>query len=435
MRNAAIAFLQTLKRKGYGEIIEAAMARESIEVALESEVISPPSCDEQTAPQWLQRGIADINSLQLKPINWVSFADLPPIKIRGYCLNDQQINTCLLALRQSTLDCPHLLVSALKSNVVSGLDAFIWALFEHWLKVGSPVKEKWAMEALGLLGSDNIAFKLTPLIRTWPGQSQHHRAVRGLECLRAIGTDTALMQISSIAQKVKFKGIKERAIQCMEAIAHSRNLTSEQLADRIIPNYELDETGSRVFYFGSRQFHFVLLQLKPMLRDEVGLKANLPKPGVKDNVDLANQTIQEWKLFKKQIKEVIKLQSLRLEQAMITERRWKIEEFEMFLVQHPLMFEIVRLLVGNAFNSGGKQIATFRITQNKNYANIANESSKLENITEVGIVHPLHLSETERNQWNELFNTYGIIQPFPQLKRPVYNLTPIEVKAQENYTI
>jgi len=53
MTNAAIAYLQTLKRKGYGEIIEAAMARESIEVVLESEVINPPSFDEQTAPQWL----------------------------------------------------------------------------------------------------------------------------------------------------------------------------------------------------------------------------------------------------------------------------------------------------------------------------------------------------------------------------------------------
>ena len=369
--------------------------------------------------------------MELKPINWVSFADLPPILIGEYCLNKRQINVCLLALRLSTLECPHPLISALKSNVGGELDAFVWALFEHWLKVGSPVKEKWAMEALGLLGSDNIAFKLTPLIGAWPGQSQHHRAVRGLECLRAIGTDTALMQINSISQKVKFKGIKERVLQCMEAIAHSRNLTREQLADRIIPNFDLDETNSKVFDFGSRQFHFVLMQLKPMLRDEKGLQTNLPKPGVKDNPDLANQAIQEWKFFKKQIKEVIKLQALRLEQAMITERRWKINEFETLLVRHPLMFQLVRLLVWTAFNSQGKQIGTFRITQDRNYANLANESFKLEGVAEVGIIHPSHLSETEQKQWNELFNTYGIIPPFAQLNRPVYNLTPTEAKAQE----
>ncbi len=431
MTSAAIAYLQTLKRKGYTELIEAAMARESIEVSLESEVISPPTFDQETAPKWLQRGITDINSLALKPINWVNFADLPPILIGEYCLNNQQITACLQALRQSTLKFPHPLVSALKSNVGAGLDVFTWALFEHWLKVGAPVKEKWAMEALGLLGSDAIAFKLTPLIRIWPGQSQHPRAVRGLECLRAIGTDTALIQINSIAQKVKFKGIKERAIQCMEAIANSRNLTREQLADRIIPTFDLDETGSRVFNFGSRQFHFVLLQLKPMLRDEVGLKTDLPKPGVKNNPDLANQALQEWKVLKKQIKEVIKLQTLRLEQAMITERRWKIEEFEMFLVRHPLMFQIVRLWVWNAFNSQGKRIGTFRITQDKSYANIAEETFKLESVAEVGIIHPLHLPEIEQKQWSDLFNTYAIMQPFAQLNRPIYNLNSSEVNAQE----
>lgn len=169
MTKAAINFLETMKRKGHGELIEAAMARESIEVALESESINYPTFNQQTTPKWLQSGVDDINSLQLKPINWVSFADLPQILMGEYCLNNQQITACLLALRQSTLEHPHSLVSALKSNIGAGLDTFTWALFEHWLKVGSPVKEKWAMEVLGLLGSDAIAIKLTPLIRAWPG--------------------------------------------------------------------------------------------------------------------------------------------------------------------------------------------------------------------------------------------------------------------------
>lgn len=249
--------------------------------------------------------------------------------------------------------------------------------------------------------------------------------------MQAIGTDTALMQINSIAQKVKFRGIKERAIQCMEAIATSRNLTREQLADRIIPSFNLDETGSRVFDFGSRQFHFVLVQLKPMLRNETGLKTNLPKPGVKDNPDLANQTIQEWKFFKKQIQEVIKLQLLRLEQAMITGRRWKIEEFDSLLVGHPLMFHIVQLLVWSAFNSQGKLIGTFRITQDGSYTKVTEESLTIKGVSEVGIIHPLHLSETEQKQWNKLFETSALTQAFPQLKRPVYQLTSQEAKVNE----
>ena len=39
------------------------------------------------------------------------------------------------------------------------------------------------MPALGLLGGDTSAIKLAPLIRAWPGESQHQRAVLGLDVL------------------------------------------------------------------------------------------------------------------------------------------------------------------------------------------------------------------------------------------------------------
>jgi hypothetical protein len=43
--------------------------------------------------------------------------------------------------------------------------------------------------------------------------------VLGLECLRAIGTDVALMQLSGIALKVDFQALKAKAAECMDAIA------------------------------------------------------------------------------------------------------------------------------------------------------------------------------------------------------------------------
>ncbi len=57
------------------------------------------------------------------------------------------------------------------------------------------------------------------MIKVWPGESQHQRAVLGLEILKTIGSDTALMQLNGIAQKVKFKGLKDMANTIMESIA------------------------------------------------------------------------------------------------------------------------------------------------------------------------------------------------------------------------
>ena len=136
------------------------------------------------------------------------------------------------------------------------------------------------MGAIGLFGSDDSALRLAPMVRAWPGESQYPRAVFGLECLRAIGSDVALMQLNAIAQKLPFKGIKARATEFMELIARDRGLTRAELEDRIVPDCNLDDHGGRIFDFGPRQFRFALGgDMKPMIRDEAGkLRDDLPRP-------------------------------------------------------------------------------------------------------------------------------------------------------------
>jgi predicted DNA-binding WGR domain protein len=87
----------------------------------------------------------------------------------------------------------------------ASLDAFAWAIYEAWSKAGSPSKEQWALFALGYLGGDASARKLTPLIRHWPGAGLHARAVLGLDVLALIGSDIALLNLQGVAEKVKFR--------------------------------------------------------------------------------------------------------------------------------------------------------------------------------------------------------------------------------------
>ena len=313
------------------------------------------------------------------------------------------------------------------------LDAFAWALFERWLSDGAASKEKWAMGALGLLGSDSAALKLTPMVRAWPGESQHARAVFGLECLRAIGSDVALMQLSGIAQKLPFKGLKAKAAEMMEAIAQDRGLSRVELDDRIVPDCDLDERGSRLFDFGPRQFRFVLgNEMKPMIRDEAGkLKDDLPKPGVKDDPARAAAAVEDWKRLKKQIREVAKIQADRLEQAMVTGRRWSPEDFQSLLVRHPLMINLVRLVLWGGYDEKGQLVSTFRVTEERDYADVTESSYRLDGIATVGIVHPLHLTDEQRSAWGEILGDYEIIPPFPQLGRTVHRLEPGQEKDKD----
>src|SRR5262249_10068583 len=164
------------------------------------------------------------------------------------------------------------LLDALRANADrAALDAFAWKLFDRWLTEGAPSKEKWALLGLGHLGGDAVVLKLTPLVRAWPGEAQHARAVLGLECLRAIGTDTALMQLNGMGQKRKFQGLKNKAREFMEEIAKAKGLTREELEDRVVPDLDLDERGGRTLDFGPRQFRLALgPDLAPVVRDPDG---------------------------------------------------------------------------------------------------------------------------------------------------------------------
>lgn len=383
-------------------------------------------------PAPLQAAFAEI--APTKAPAWLNIGSLPPIKIQDKKLADAEVLALLTALKNAKLEAQPALFALLKEQAErNSLDTFAWKLFQTWLSLGAASKDKWALSAVGYLGGDACVLKLTPLVREWPGESQHQRAVHGLECLRLVGTDTALMALNGIAQKLKFKGLKEKAQAMMEGIAEARGMTREQLADRIVPDCSLDDRGSRVFDFGPRQFRFVLgAEMKPLIRDASGkVRPDLPPINSADDRAKAEAAVADWKLLKKTLREVLKVQAERLEDAMITGRRWSGEEFETLLVKHPLMINLVRQLVWAVYDSNGQTTQSFRVTEDQTYADQNDDATALPPAGIVGIVHPAHLDDATRGAWGQTLSDYEIIPPFQQLGRPIHRPDPGELEITD----
>lgn len=395
---------------------------------------SLPVMDEANMPQWLKDAFTEHKPSPEKLPPWLVASAVPAIMINKQKLNAQCMELVLFALKKSTFEVVHPLIEKLRNGLESrSSDRCVWWLFDKWLKSGAPPKDKWALLAIGFLGSDDTAIKLTPLIRQWPGESQHQRAVVGLECLRQIGSDTALMQINGIAQKLQFKGLKQKAAECMEYIAQERGLSREELEDRIVPDCGLDERGQRVFDFGPRKFSFVLSpEMKALVKDEEGkIKPDLPKPNAKDDATKAEAAVLDWKLLKQQVKDVAKVQAFRLEQAMVTGRRWIATDFQNLLVKHPLMFNLIRLVVWGEFDMEGMLRRSFRVTEDQTLADQDDKLLVLEGQEDIGMVHPLQLDDELKTKWGEVFSDYDLISPFPQLARPIYTLDESEKSKDE----
>jgi hypothetical protein len=238
------------------------------------------------------------------------------------------------------------------------------------------------------------------------------------------------MHLHGIAQRAKFKGLKAAAGQKMDEVAAGLGLSADQLADRLVPQFGLDAAGSMVLDYGTRQFTVGFdEQLRPYVADSAGkhLKA-LPKPGARDDAELAPAAFKEFAALKKDVRTVAADQIRRLERAMVAGRRWTGAEFRQLFVEHPLLWHIVRRLVWGLYDEAGKPVGAVRVAEDRSFSDVQDDETTLADDAIVGVAHPLHLGDT-RAAWVEIFADYEILQPFAQLSRETFTLTPAEAES------
>ncbi|MGI5208812.1 DUF4132 domain-containing protein [Spirillospora sp. CA-108201] len=367
--------------------------------------------------------------------DWADVRLLPQILLRGRerALPDAAVRHVLTMLAMSRPGEDYAGVRTVRDACDGeSLAEFGWRLFRQWEAQGAPSKDGWALAQLGLTGDDGTVRRLTPVIRAWPGDGGHAKAVAGLDVLAGIGTDVALMHLHGIAQRVKFKALKARAQEKIEEVAAGLELTGEQLADRLVPDFGLDADGTLTLDYGPRRFVVGFdEQLKPQVSDEGGARRKaLPKPGAKDDPELAPAASKAFSALKKDVRTVAADQIRRLEASMVARRRWPVREFRELLAGHPLVRHLVRRLVWLA--SGGPEgdegTIAFRVAEDGTFADVDDEAVELAGQAEVRVAHPVDL-DGSLAAWSEVFADYEILQPFPQLGRPVHALADGEGRS------
>jgi hypothetical protein len=319
-------------------------------------------------------------------------------------------------------------LKALAARCTRGsLTSFTWDLFQAWVGAGAPSTGRWAILALGDFGDDDTARKLAALIRQWPGESAHQRAITGLEVLADIGTDTALRMLDSIARRVRYRALQDRARDLMTEIAQRRKLTATELSDRLMPDAGLGADGSRVVSFGARSFRVsVDARLSPVVTNEQGKRlANLPSPNASDDATLAARSVEAWQELKKVLKDDGPDIALGFELAMADERRWPTAAFEEFVLRQPLLLQLVRSLLWGTFTPEGKLRQAFVISPMQRPVTLAGEPLSLPADAAIGLVHPLLLTEEQAAVVSDAFSADGS-GPFEQLTRKVFTLGPKE---------
>lgn len=376
--------------------------------------------------------LADLPSRMPSPPEWAAPGALPPVRLHdgAGALSAEAVANLILMLMISRPGEPYAGLELVRQAVEPAeLAGFGWALFELWQSAGG-AKDGWVLDAVAVTGDDETARRLVPLILSWPSAGRHAAAVAGLSVLVGIGSDEALLHLHRISQRAKSTPLRKAAAARITEVAEGLGLTAEQLADRLVPDFGLDADGSLRLDYGPRQFVVGFdEQLRPFVADGDGRRLTaLPKPGPRDNAELGEAAYRRFSALKRDVRKISADQVRRLEQAMVAGRRWTGAEFRRLFVEHPLLWHIGRRLVWARFDDDGAAVGTLRIAEDRSFASVDDEPVKLGEQDVVGVAHPVRLGEDIAG-WTEVFADYGILQPFPQLRRPMHALTEAERAA------
>jgi len=270
--------------------------------------------------------------------------------------------------------------------------------------------------------AERLPLPLGEVVQEWlrsPKASASRRyGERGLKTLRRMGSDAALHAIQGMAQRFAYKGGHNIALAALRTEAIARHLTLEQLEDRLVPTCGLSAGGTRVFDYGPRQITLGFDgNLEPVFREEqTRLGSRLPRGRNSDDDALVERSRTEWKTVQKQLGKLLQIQRRRLEQALVTARRWPVDEWREHLFGHPLLTVVVRRLAWAQYD-GAELVGTFRIDETGDPADLEDDPYTL-SAHPIGLPHPADLGDTAL-AWAEMFGDYEVIQRFDQFTRPL----------------
>ena len=306
-------------------------------------------------------------------------------------------------------------------------------LLDAYFQNGADAKHKWCLTLGAVLGGDNeIAFLQRNLV-SFADNNRGKMAENVVKALALQGSQRALRAVEFFSRKYKSKNknIGAAALEAFDIAAEELGVTPYELADSVIPDFGFDGLFKEftVNTEGYRAFIANDFKLAFLDEDNKQLKA-LPK-------GTSAALKEEFKEIGKEIRDIVKSQSSRLEQYLVIQRRWTVDKWQGLFLTNPVMFVYAVRLIWGIFDEKGALITAFRCQEDQSLTDANGDEidfdapspfqklatfGKVENTEgsfSIGMVHPISLRPEDIDFWkNELLD--NDIEPiFPQLNRPV----------------
>lgn len=250
-----------------------------------------------------------------------------------------------------------------------------------------------------------------------------------LEMLGAKGDAVSLQVVIAAATRLKQKGVQKFAGELVQRIAESRDWTMDELADRTVPTAGLDEDGVMHLVCGEDEKMYEVridAELEVVLRNPAGKEvANLPS-GQDEATKAAKKQLSTTK---KELKQIISMQSARLYEGLCSERSWATEDWRRSFHDHPVMRRLVERVVWLGLNDEGEVLGAFRPTAEGDFTNTDDEPVDIDAFQRIRIAHGALLDDAQSKAWADHLKDYEVKPLFAQFGRTLMRTEKDQAKA------
>lgn len=253
-----------------------------------------------------------------------------------------------------------------------------------------------------------------------------------LEYLAGRKDPVALQVVIASATRLKQKGVQKRAGELVEMIADQFNWTLDELADKTIPTGGFGDDGVLelpVGEAGEKVYSAVIdSDLKVVLRNPTGKPvASIPSSD-DENTKASKKALSS---AKKEIKQVIKMQTERLYEGLCAERVWTVDDWRSSFAEHPVMRKLVERCVWAGCDEEGTLKAAFRPTAEGDFTNAEDDDVDLESFTHVRLAHGAMMDADDASAWEEHLKDYEVKPLFVQFGRSLLSIADEGVSEKE----
>ncbi|MGO4292271.1 DUF4132 domain-containing protein [Chitinophaga sp. RAB17] len=358
---------------------------------------------------------------------WLDDSALPPL----YLLNGDMLSTDMVRFLMYRMG----RVTEIRADVEakpllrlidrSSSGAFAAHLFQVYMNQGGDAKFKYLMTLAALVGDDVLATNLRSAIQYWIDTKRLKMAEHGVAALALQGSAPALREVEFLSRRYRIRksNVGAAALAALQNTATEMGLSIHELGDRIIPDFGFN---GRFKYFEVKQDvyrAFLDSNFKPAYLNDNNrhLKA-IPAA-------TSSEVRESFKALTKEVAEIVKLQSLRMEHFLVIQRKWSTAQWQQLFLQHPVMFVFATRIAWGLFDEQEQLITTFYCREDGTLLTLVDTAITLPENASIRILHPVYLDAPTLQQWKQKFSTLQIIPVFPQLERPVAALPP-----QQAYT-